>query len=170
MPFDALPDHARLWLLALEHAPGTAAEAQLHHGLGEIIGPWRHKGQAYQGAFALLQRQIIAVAEPTLAAQPSGCAIDGMLRKIERLAGQLALPLVDPADTVLVRLGAELRAFPKAELDALLADGTLTAATPVLDLALYTVGDLRAGKLETPLHATWIGRKFKIPALQPSAE
>ena len=162
MSFDALPDSSRLWLLALETIPGPAAEAQLVQGLAAILEHWRHKGMAYQGACALLQRQIIAVAEPNLATQPSGCAIDGMLRKIDRLTEQLALPLVDPAECILARVDGRLQAIPKAALGERLASGALTAATPVLDLSLYSLGELRAGHLENPLASTWIGRKFNL--------
>jgi len=160
MSFAALPDHARLWLRALAAAPGPDVLPPLLEGLDGLLGQWRHKGQAYAGAFELLHGQIIAVAEPTLATAPSGCAIDGMLRKLDRLAEQLALPLLDPATTVLVRLEAGLRPIPKADLPEALASGLLTDATPVLDLSLYTLADLRAGKLEAPLATTWIARKY----------
>jgi hypothetical protein len=162
MPFATLPDSSRLWLLALESAPGPAAQAQLEHGLTEIVAQWRHKGQAYQGACALLSGQIIAVAEPNLATNPSGCAIDGMLRKIDRLASQLALDLVDPAESVLVRQDGALRPIPKTALGGCLEEGTLTAATPVVDLGLYSLADLRAGRLEAPLASTWIARKYAV--------
>ncbi len=160
MTFSSLPDHSRLWLLALASAPAPAAQAQLEQGLAEIIQQWRHKGQAYQGACTLLEGQIIAVAEPNLAENPSGCAIDGMLRKIHRLTEQLALDRVDPAQAVLVRRQGRLQALPKSSLGPCLQDGTLDSDTPVLDLSLYTLGDLRQGKLETPLSRTWIARKF----------
>ena len=162
MSFDTLPDNARLWLLALETAPAPELQLQLQQGVTDIIGQWRHKGQAYQGGCTLLQGQIIAVAEPTLAANPSGCAIDGMLRKLNRLTESLALTVVNPANAVLVRLQGELKAVPKASLAQLLEQGTLTATTPVLDLALYTLGDLRAGRLEAPLGTTWIARSHAV--------
>ena len=160
MSLAALPDHARLWLRALAAPPSAAALPRLLEGLDGLLGQWRHKGQAYAGAFELLHGQIIAVAEPTLATAPSGCAIDGMLRKLDRLAEQLALPILDPANTILVRLDGALRPIPKADLPEALDSGLLTAATPVLDLSLYTLADLRAGKLEVALANTWIGRKY----------
>ena len=162
MLFDPLPDHSRLWLRALALTPDPATRAELQTGLEEILGQWRHKGQAYQGAAALLDGQIIAVAEPTLASAPSGCAIDGMLRKLDKLTSSLALPVVDPATTVLVRLPEGLKPILKTDLPQALDQGIITPATPVLDLSLYTVGDLRAGKLEGPLSSTWIARKYNL--------
>ncbi len=156
----ALPDSARLWLLAFQAAPEPA---QLAAELDGLMGKWRHKGVAYHGAWALLEGRLLAIAEPTLAAEPSGCAIDGMLRGVHHLADRLGLPLEDP-QAVLVRLAEGLRTLPRSELEARLGDGTLDGATPVLDLALLTLGDLRGGRLERPLAATWIGRKYKVQA------
>ncbi|MFZ1376848.1 MAG: hypothetical protein WAS25_09665 [Geothrix sp.] len=158
--FASLPDEARLWLLALTHdteATVLAPEVEA------LLGRWRHKGVQYQGAWTLLERRILAVAEPTLAAQPSGCAIDGMLRGINQLTAKLGLALEDP-QALIVRLADGIRAIPRSDIEARLEDGTLDGATPVLDLALLTLGDLRQGRFERPLAATWIGRKYKIQA------
>ncbi|GLH72168.1 hypothetical protein GETHLI_06700 [Geothrix limicola] len=158
--FDSLPDEARLWLLAL--AQPTEASV-ITPEMEALMGRWRHKGVQYQGAWTLLEHRILAVAEPILASQPSGCAIDGMLRGVNQLMGKVGLSLEDP-QAVIVRLGSGLRTIPRANLETLLADGTLDGTTPVLDLALLTLGDLRQGRLERPLSATWIGRKFLRPA------
>ena len=158
--FSALPDEARLWLLALAQPTEASVLAPEMDGL---LGRWRHKGVQYAGAWALLERRLLAVAEPTLAAQPSGCAIDGMLRGVSQIATRLSLPLEDP-QAVLVRLAGGLQAIPRPELEIRLQEGTLNGTTPVLDLGLLTLGDLREGRLERPLAATWIGRKYKIQA------
>lgn len=160
-PFRALPDEARLWLMFLERPaePGRLAPA-----LDAALAEWRHKGTQYHATWALLEGRLLAIAEPALAANPSGCAIDGMLRRIPRIVEAAGAALVDPNDAVVVRLPGGLRAIPRTELGSRLADGTLDGATPVLDLALYTLGDLRRGRLETPLAASWIGRKYKLQA------
>jgi hypothetical protein len=162
MPFETLPGNARLWLLGLRTPPDPAAADALARGLAELIAQWRHKGQIYRGEAALLEPQLLAVAEPTLAAQPSGCAIDGMLRRVRRLVEDRGLELVDPVQELLVRLEDRLVAVPKADLPARLADGTLDAATRCLDLSLYNLEDLRSGLLEQPLSATWVARRFHL--------
>ncbi len=158
--FNALPDSARLWLLALTHPTEAALLAP---ELEALMGRWRHKGVQYQGAWTLLENRIVAVAEPTLAAEPSGCAIDGMLRGMRQLTERLGLALEDP-QAVIVRRADGLQAIPRADLEARLGDGTLGPTTTVLDLALLTLGELRQGRLERPLAATWIGRKYNIQA------
>lgn len=161
---NALPDDSRLWLLALEPAPSAEALARFTAAMDGFVAEWRHKGVQYAGAWALVEGRILALAEPTMTTAPSGCAIDGMMRKVNRTLVELGLGTVDPMTAVLARTAKGLRAVPKADLEARLGDGTLDANTPVLDLALFSLGDLRAGKLEKPLAATWIGRKYKIAA------
>ncbi|MEI6471338.1 MAG: hypothetical protein WCO20_01725 [Holophagaceae bacterium] len=156
--FSTLPDAARLWLLALTQAVDPA---MLAPEIDALLGKWRHKGTQYQADWALLEGRILAIAEPTLAEQPSGCAIDGMQRGLGQALGRLELRLEDP-QAVLVRLPDGLRTLPRADLAAHLADGTLTATTPVVDLALLTLGDFRQGRFERPLGETWIGRKFGV--------
>jgi hypothetical protein len=155
--FDALPDEARLWLLAFEHPTEPAILAQ---GMDVLLEHWHHKGVHYQAAWTLLENRILAVAEPTLAAQPSGCAIDGMLRGVKQLVTKLGLGLEDP-QSVIVRQAGTIQAIPRTELAARLSEGSLDDATPVLDLALLTLGDLRQGRLERPLATTWIRRKYR---------
>lgn len=158
--FTALPDDARLWLMALTQATEAAVLAP---DIDALLARWRHKGVQYQGAWTLLEHRILAIAEPTLAAQPSGCAIDGMLRGVHQIASRLDLALEDP-QAVIVRLADGIHAIPRADMEARLAEGLLDGSTPVLDLALLTLGELRGGKLERPLAATWIGRKYKLQA------
>jgi hypothetical protein len=158
--FATLPDDARLWLVAFDR---PVEATQITPEVEALLGRWRHKGVAYHGAWTLLEDRILAIAEPTLAVQPSGCAIDGMLRGVHQIAERLGLGLLDSQE-VLARLPEGLRAFLRPDLEARLGDGTLGASTPILDLALLTVGDLRSGRMERPLAGTWIGRKYKIQA------
>ena len=158
--FAALPDDTRLWLLAFSQ---PVSATQLAPDIEALLGRWRHKGIQYTASWTLLEDRILAIAEPTLAAQPSGCAIDSMLRGVRQVAERLGLDLQDP-QAVLTHGAEGLRVFDRADLAARLEDGTLDALTPVLDLTLLTLGDLRAGRMERPLAATWIGRKYKKEA------
>jgi hypothetical protein len=164
-PFPGFPDESRLWVLALSRPAVAEAGARLEAGLGSLLGRWRHKGQAYQAAWEFSEGQLILVVEPSMATAPSGCAIDGMLRKVGGLAKELGFELLGE-DRVLVRSDGELTAFLRSDLAAALETGRLGPGTPVLDLSLHHLGQLREGRLERPLAQTWIGRVFKVPANQ----
>ncbi len=159
--FPGMHDDARLWVIALD-AAGEASPGSLEAGLAAIFGQWRHKGQAYSAAWEVLDGRLLLVVEPHMASDPSGCAIDGMLRKVQALAERQGRRVLGE-DRVLARLPDGLRDFDRAELGARIADGTLRGDTPVLDRALHHLGQLRGGGLEKPLARTWIGRKHRIP-------
>lgn len=159
----SLPDNARLWLVALAAPVAPAVQAALTSGMARLLADWRHKGVAYRGAWGLFDNQILAVAESIMTTAPSGCAIDGFFRKLARLRTELGLEAL-PEDRVVARVGGSLLAFERSALADHLADGTLHGETPIADLTLYDLGQLRQGGLWKPLHATWIGRKFRITA------
>ncbi|MBI3132163.1 MAG: hypothetical protein HYZ13_12645 [Acidobacteria bacterium] len=159
--FLPLPDESRLWVRALDRALDAEGRQRLEAGLTEVLGNWRHKGHVYEGAWEIFEDRLLVVVEPNMATNPSGCAIDGMLRKVDRLTQEAGAALMDE-DQVIFRVGGQLRSMPKAEVGERLADGTLGPDTPVLDLALFNLGQLRQGQLEKALARTWIGRKYKI--------
>ncbi len=158
-PFSHLADDARLWTFVLSKALEGAALARFEAGLAESLGTWRHKGQAYHAAFGLVGGQVLVVAEPTMATQPSGCAIEGLHRKVLRQAEVEGAHFQDE-DRVILATDAGYRAILRSELDQAVAEGRLTAQTPVLDRTLFCLGDLRSRALFPPAHRTWLGRKY----------
>lgn len=158
-----LPDEARLWLVALAAPVNPDTRPALEAGMARLLAGWRHKGVAYAGAWSLFEGQILAVAEPAMTRMPSGCAIDGFFLRLARMRSELGLAALGE-NQVLAQMGDALRAFERPELGDRLADGTLCGETPIADLTLYDLGQLRRGGLWKPLHATWIGRKFRIRA------
>jgi len=161
-PFPGIPDESRLWVLALSQRAEGEALTRLEEGLEALLGRWRHKGQAYQAAWEFRAGQLILVVEPTLATAPSGCAIDGMLRKVGGLARELGLELLGE-DRILVRSDRDLTSVLRSDLQKALERGLLRPETPVVDLSLHHLGQLREGRLERPLAQTWIGRVFQVP-------
>jgi hypothetical protein len=159
--FAPLPDESRLWLFALDRPLDAEGRARLESALTEVLGNWRHKGHVYEGAWELLEDRLLAIAEPNMATNPSGCAIDGMIRKVHRLVEEAHVGLMDES-SVVVRGTNGLVSYEKSRLGDLLASGELGPDAPVVDLALFNVGQLRQGLLEKPLARTWIGRKYKV--------
>ncbi len=155
--FPGLHDDTRLWVIVLDPPSGSGSFLE---ELGTLLGQWRHKGHAYQAAWEFLDGRLLLVAEPAMATEPSGCAIDGMLRKVAALAGRHGMQVLEE-DRVLAKVAGAWRSFGRAELEARLADGTLRGDTPVLDRSLHHLGQLREGGLERPLARTWIGRKHR---------
>ncbi len=50
--------------------------------------------------------------------------------------------------------------MPRPEFRALAREGAVHEDTPVIDSTVSTVGELRAGRWETPMGRSWHGRAF----------
>lgn len=158
--FASFPDTARLWLMAFPRPLDEGERAKLAEGFEAFRPHWKTHSTPIESGWMLLEDQIFAVVENTMGTSPSGCSIDAMLRQSIKLASILELPLLD-AQSIVVRASGKFRVVVKTELEALLQDGTLDATTPVVDLGLLELGQLRSGQLERPLAKTWIARKHR---------
>jgi len=159
--FASFPDTARLWLMAFPRPLEEEEKVQLAKGFEAFRPHWKTHSTSIESGWMLLEDQIFAVVENTMGTSPSGCSIDAMLRQSIKLASILELPFLD-AQSIVVRTAGKLKVVAKTELEPLLQDGTLDAATPVVDLGLLELGQLRLGNLERPLAKTWIARKHRM--------
>jgi hypothetical protein len=122
LPFDAMPDTARLWIF-----PAT--------------------------------RPLSAAEGDRAAAGVSGCSIDALVRRMDRLGSALGVDLVDNGP-VAYRDGGEIRHVPRDRFAALAASGSVTLDTIVFDNTVTRVGDVRSGRWERPAAGAWHGRAF----------
>lgn len=159
-PFSSFPDNARLWLFAFTTPLDLAQLATLSQGFDAFRPHWKTHGEPIDSAYTVLEDQILAIVERTMGKDPSGCAIDAMLRHTQKMAQALDLHLVD-AQQVVIRQGPSLRIVSKTDLPALIERGEIHAETQVLDLGLLELAQLRGGKLTRRLENTWIARKYR---------
>jgi len=165
-PFKGLPDDARLWVFALDRPLKGADRAKFEDDIRTFLESWRHKGKTFDAVWELRYQQLLLVAEPFLATAPSGCAIDGMLRKVERIVSEAGAKLAsDQVVVILTEKGLELHC--RSELPCLLRSGTIRPDTTLIDRSLHDLSQLRQGRLERPLLNTWIGHKYGLVLLHP---
>ncbi len=163
-PFQSLPDQARLWVFALPRSLEEGEVAPFRTGISDLLGSWRHKGTVYEPAWTLVEGRLLVVAEAKLAQEPSGCAIDGMVRRVNRLVlDQLGEPCLGEGELLAWDEGHWV-VFHRDETAAFLWDGRLHARSLLVQRALYSLGQLRAGTLFRVLSATWIGHKYGLVA------
>jgi hypothetical protein len=150
----------------LDHPLNASEHARFAEGLQAILEGWRHKGQVYEAAWEMRDAQLLLIAEPLLASLPSGCAIDGMLRKVERTASEVGARIASDQEVV-IRCGQKLELHCRTELSSLLEKGRICSETLLVDRSLHNLAQLRQGCLERPLVKTWIGRKYGLAVMQP---
>jgi hypothetical protein len=89
---------------------------------------------------------------------PSGCSIDALLRVLREIERALGVELVGHAP-VWYRdsSGAPVR-VSRPDFKDRARQGIIHAETPVFDLSLTRVGDLRSGRFEGPVRERWHAR------------
>ena len=92
-------------------------------------------------------------------AGPSGCSIDALFRQTKAWEQEIGIELVNYAPVVF-RQGSAIERVPRHQFTKLAAAGKVSLETMVFDNTLICVGDIRAGRWETPLANAWHARAF----------
>ena len=163
IPFDALPDHARLWIFAADRPLDAGEQHQLTQAVEHGLADWNAHGSPVRWAYSLLREQFLLVAVDETHTALSGCSIDRAVREIRNLEGTLGVSLLDHG-RVFYRDGDAVRAVSRPEFRSLAERGAVDAGTLVFNNVLATVGEFRKGLWEVPVRDSWHRSAFPIRA------
>jgi hypothetical protein len=128
-----LPDRARLWTFGADRPLAAEEHDRLIEATGRFIEKWAAEAAA------------------------SGCSIDALVGHVRELERELDLTLVD-ASPIWFRDGRGIRSVGRAEFRTLAEGGEVNGGTPVFDLTVQRLGELRAGRWELPAQDSWHAR------------
>ena len=157
--FDELPEDARVWIFAAERALAPGEKERLLAHVDRFIGQWAAHDTPLTAARELRYDRFLFVAVDQRMAGPSGCSIDALVRQMKGLEQALGVELVNHAPVVF-RAGDEIRRVRRDQFAALASAGEVGPRTTVFDNTLTRLGDVRAGRWETPAANTWHARAF----------
>ncbi len=159
--FEALPDHARLWIYGAEREFSSDEETQLAQQLAVFLAQWTAHKRELQTAFAIRHRRFVLVGVDESQMAASGCSIDALVRYLRQLEQAFGLQMVDTHARVFYRdPNSGIRCLERPEFKQLVEAGRVDENTPVFDNTIQTVGALRAGRWEVPMRASWHGEVF----------
>ena len=157
--FDELPGDARVWIFAAARPLRPAEQDRLLAEVDRFIAGWGAHDAPLTAGRELRYDRFLFVAVDQRRVGPSGCSIDALVRAMKRLGRELGVELVDHAPVVF-REGDEIRRVARDEFGALAASGAVGPGTTVFDNTLTRLGDVRAGRWETPAANSWHARAF----------
>jgi hypothetical protein len=163
LSFDALPDTARLWIFPATRPLSAAEGERVLAETDAFIAGWTAHGVPLTAARDLRHDRFLMVAADEEAAGVSGCSIDALVRRMDRLGSTLGVALgVDLVEhgPVAYLDGAEINQVPRHRFAALAASGSVTLDTIVFDNTITRVGDVRSGRWERPAGDAWHRRAF----------
>ena len=157
--FEQLADSARVWIFAANRELGEADEARLLSDIDRFLGEWTAHRAHLTAARDWRYGRFLFIAVDESDAGASGCSIDALVREVQRLEADLGVTLADRGP-VLFRRGDAVERVSRARFTELASAGDVSLDTPVFDNTLTIVGDVRAGRWETPARKAWHARAF----------
>lgn len=155
IPFDTLPDDARLWCFGASRAPDAPTTELLFDSMRAFVAEWTAHRRDLHAGFDWLHGRFLLIGVDESRAGASGCSIDALTGHLRRLGAKLDLDLLDSMPVWFRDTAGDIRMVSRAQFSDLAAQGDVSADTPVFDLTLTRLGDARAGGLETPAGTTW---------------
>lgn len=161
IPFNQLPDDARLWVFNAERTLDSSELARLDQALAGFVTSWAAHRKDLTAAYELRYNQFVFIGVDESRLPPSGCSIDSLTNALRSFGAELGAELIDAPD-VTYRDGDAVRAVDRKEFTRLAETGAVDAGTIVFDKTAARVGDLRNGRWERPARESWHGRAFDL--------
>jgi hypothetical protein len=157
--FESLPEDARAWVFAADRALGEPERARILAEVDGFLDNWTAHGVPLKAAGELRYDRFLLIAVDERAAGASGCSIDALVRRIKQVGDTLGVTLLDHAP-VDYRTGSTVVRVSREEFADRITRGEVTRDTLVFNNTVTSVGEIRAGRWETPASGSWHGQVF----------
>ena len=156
--FHALPDTARLWCFGADRDLADAESEAVEASMALFVDQWTAHDQRLAGGFEWKDGRFLLVGVDERVEQASGCSIDSLLRHLRTLEAELSVNLADGRLVWFRSPDGAVRSVTRDEFRSRASRGEIGGDTPVFDLSLTEVGQLRGGRFELPASESWHSR------------
>src|SRR6478609_2771030 len=158
VPFDQMPDHARLWVYVSSRNFSPEEELYVGESLRQFVNGWETHGQAMSGSFSIFKNRVILLAADEKRLAASGCSIDKQVHLIKSIERELNVDLLDKL-WVYVQSTEGLASHKLSSLKDLIEQGLIKHNSLILNNLCPTVGEWK-GNSFVPASETWTKRYF----------
>ncbi len=155
MMFSTLSDDANVWLYAADRRLSRVHAEQVLAHVHAFRSTWRSHGREVVSDCELIEDRLLVVAAEVPGGELSGCGIDKSLHTLDALARELDFGWVGGLDIVFRDRDGQLKTATRSAFRALASNGAVNGQTPVVDLAVERLADIRRRGLEVPLASNW---------------
>lgn len=154
VPFESLPDDARVWVFASDRPIAGADERRLLEAVDGYLSRWKAHGEPLTVARALTEQRFLTIAVDQRDAHASGCSVDGLFRTLREIERDVGASLVGAGRVHFRASDGTIQSVERGDFADLAAAGRVAADTPVFDPTVTTLGDWRA-RFETRVGESW---------------
>lgn len=155
VPFDALPDDARVWIFGSDVPVVGGAADTLLAAVDDFLAGWHAHGAPLRCGREWRDDRFLVVGVDVSQEMASGCSIDGLFRTLQRMEREIGARLVGAGRVFYRTADGSVSIAPRTELAQLVAGGQITGDTRVFDLSITTAGAWRA-RFEQAGAASWM--------------
>ncbi len=154
VPFNALPDSARIWVFGSDVPLDGAVADTLLVEVDQYLATWKAHGVPLKAAREWRENRFLIVGIDPTAEQASGCSIDGLFRQLHQVQKTIGARLVGGGRVFYRDQAGKAQAATRDEFNTLKSKGTVGPNTPVFDTSLTRLDDWKA-RFEKPLAESW---------------
>jgi hypothetical protein len=145
---DELNNDAYVWIFGISPSLDAQKSNALMLEVDAFLENWAAHGVPIPGAAELREGSFLVVAADEHR-EKSGCSIDRMFGTLRRLEKDLDVQILD-SNRIFFRDRDAVRAVPRSDFRS-----AATLETPVFDVTVERLGDVRAGSWEKPAAESW---------------
>jgi hypothetical protein len=154
VPFESLPDSARVWVFGSDRPVPAPAAEQLLAEVDRFLDRWAAHGAPLHAARDWRDDHFLTIAVDTRYENASGCSIDGLYRGLRSLEPLIGASLLGGGRIHYRSPGGAVVAATRDDVEELAASGALARDTRVFDTTVTTLGDWRR-RFETTVGESW---------------
>jgi len=166
VPFDTLPDDARVWVFGTDRALGAAEAARLLSVVDAHLARWAAHGTPLASARDWRDDHFLTIAVDQRTAGASGCSIDALFHQLQDLERSLGVSIVGGGRIFYRDETGAVRATDRSTFSDLADRGALTMDTIVFDPTATTLGSWRSG-FERRASESWHGQLLPQSSSKP---
>lgn len=158
IPFDQLPDEARIWIYQSDRPFTEEEAAQIEKETAAFLTQWTAHGASLKAGFELRYRRFIVIGLDQQEHAASGCSIDASVHFIQQLEQRLGVTLLDRMN-VTFRQGEYIAYKPLADFRKMARAKSVSANTIVFNNLVTHKGEYQDA-WEIPAAESWHSRFF----------
>jgi len=154
VPFDTLPDDARVWVFGAAHDLSGPKADRLLGAVDDFLEQWNAHGAPLQCAKEWRDDRFLAIGVDQSTAGASGCSIDGLFRTLARLEPELGTTLLGGSRVYYRDADGRVVAATRKTFNELAREGRVGGDTRVFDTSLTSASGWRE-EFERPVRESW---------------
>lgn len=158
VPFESLPDSARLWVFASDRELTGDAEAAVLGAVDDFLAAWKAHGVPLVCGRDWRDHRFLAIGVDVNAENASGCSIDGLFRALQHLERGIDSRLVG-GGRVFYRTANGIETTSRDQFVEQVKRGDVPKTTPVFDTGVSAASTWRT-RFEQPAGSGWAAKYF----------